>query len=304
MSGAVATGGKGTERRDERERRLRDDEDDFEPGPEDDVQLPLLGHLAELRDRLKWSVLAVFAGFAVSYGFAKHIHRWLMAPVYAALPDDKRILYFTGAVEPFFVYLKVAIYTGIFLAIPVILYQVWGFVAPGLYRNERRVVVPFIVLGTLFFVAGGAFAHYLVLPFAFSFLITEFSQPEILPMLTMGEQLSLILTMTLAFALVFELPILLALLAKLGVVQVGTLKRTRRYAIVACVAAAAIITPTGDPFNLMLMAVPMVLCYELGIFMAGFVEKKGDGDASDDDKSDLDGSDDRSGQRSGRERNG
>lgn len=290
MSGAVIHGGKLAEEHErERQERLRqlaqggggndgggggkdhDDWDDDESGPEDDVQLPLLGHLAELRNRLKWSVLAVFGGFALSWGFADRIHRWLMAPVFAALPEDERILYFTGAVEPFFVYLKVAVYTGIFIAAPVILYQVWAFIAPGLYRTERRIAAPFVILGTLFFVAGGAFAHYVVLPFAFEFLVGEFSRPELRPMLTMGEQLSLILTMTLAFALVFEMPVLLALLAKLGVVQVKTLRNIRRYALVVNVAAAAIITPTGDPFNLMLMAVPMVICYEIGILMATLV---------------------------------
>lgn len=236
--------------------------------PEDDVQLTLVEHLIELRNRLKWAVLGVLGGFVLAFGFSEKIFRWLMDPVFSALPPEKRTLFFTGAVEPLFVYLKVALYAGIFIASPVILYQFWSFVAPGLYRKERRIAGPFVVVGTLCFVAGGAFAHYLVLPFAFTYLVGEFTAPDLVPILTMGEQLGLVLLMTLAFGVIFELPVVITLLVMLRIIRVQTLTKYRRFAIVANVVLAAVITPTGDPFNLALMAVPLIVFYEVGILAA------------------------------------
>lgn len=248
--------------------------EEVEQRPEDDIQASLLEHLEELRVRLKRAVGATFVGVLVSYAFARKIYAWLMEPVLQALPEEQRSLYFTSAVEPFFVYLKVACYAGIFVAAPAILYQVWAFVAPGLYRRERRMMVPFVTLGSVFFIGGALFARYIILPFAFDFLVMDFASADMRPMLTMREQLGLVLALLLAFGVVFEMPLVLTLLARMGVVSSAALSKHRRIAIVGNVVAAAILTPTGDPLNLALMALPMLLFYELGVLGARLVERR------------------------------
>lgn len=248
--------------------------DDEPIAPEDDVQLKLTDHLEELRVRLKWAIISIIGGIVVCYGAAEYIFHWLMVPVFAALPEDNKQLVFTSAVEPLFVYLKVGAYAGLFASSPLVLWQAWKFIAPGLYRSERRLAVPFVVLGTLFFVAGGAFCRYAILPFAFDYLLGEFTTVDLRAMLSMQEQLSLVLTLVLAFGIIFELPLILTMLAKLGIVSSKFLTKYRRWAIVLNVMLAAIITPTGDPFNLMLMAVPLMICYELGVLGAKLVENK------------------------------
>lgn len=244
-----------------------------EKGPEDDVQLTLMDHLEELRKRLKYSILSAIAGIVVCYAFAEEIFLWLMQPVLAALPEGERTLVFTSALEPFFVYLKIGAYAGLFASAPLILVQVWLFISPGLYRRERRFAVPFVTLGTLFFVAGAVFCRFVVLPYAFEYLVLQFSNPVFKPMLNMTDQLSLVLAMLLAFGVIFELPLILTMLARLGIVSSAFLAKHRRWAIVLNVVLAAILTPTGDPFNLALMAGPLVVCYELGILGARIVER-------------------------------
>jgi sec-independent protein translocase protein TatC len=247
-----------------------------EPNPEDDVQLTLMGHLEELRVRLRNAVAAALVGVAVAYGFSDVIFKWLMAPVYDALPEGERVMIFTSLVEPFFVYLKIAAYAGLFAASPVILYQVWAFVSPGLYRKERRMMVPFVLFGTVFFVGGALFARYVIMPYAFEYLVKGFAYDGLKAMPSMGEQLTLVLVLLLAFAIIFEMPLVMTLLAKMGVVSSKTLVKSRKVMTVVNVVAAAIITPTGDPFNLALMAVPMILFYELGILGAKLVEAPAD----------------------------
>jgi len=244
--------------------------------PEDDRQLPLLEHLGELRTRLLRAVAGLAVGVVGAFFFWERIFEWLMAPVYAALPKEHPNLVFTSALEPFWVNLKISFYAGLFVAAPWVLYQLWAFVAPGLYRRERRMVWPFVSLGTVSFLGGGAFARYVVLPFAFDFLVNGFKETglRLEPMLNMEDQLTLVLTLLVAFGVIFEMPLLLSLLARLGVVTSAGLRRYRRHAVVANTIVAAIITPTGDPFNLALMAVPMCVCYELGIVGARFMEKR------------------------------
>lgn len=255
--------------------------DDEPVAPEDDVQLSLMDHLEELRTRLKYTVLSAIGGIVVCYAFAEEIFHWLMAPVFAALPPDNKQLIFTSAVEPFFVYLKVGAYAGIFASAPLILWQAWKFISPGLYRAERRLAVPFVALGTLFFASGGAFCRYVVLPFAFEYLVSQFTTVDVRAMLSMQEQLSLVLVMVLAFGIIFELPLILTMLAKLGLVSSKFLRKHRRWAVVLNLVLAAIITPTGDPLNLALMAGPLLVCYELGILGAKLVEKKATEDEED-----------------------
>jgi sec-independent protein translocase protein TatC len=247
----------------------------FEPPTVDDggPRMSLLDHLGELRTAIFRSLIGMAVAFGACYWKAEAIFEWLMAPVLAALPEGKQALNFTSLVEPFFTYLKVAAYAALFVASPWVLWQVWSFVSPGLYAREKRFAGPFVVCGTLFFAAGGAFCYYLVLPSAFEFLV-GYASSSLLPMLTMRDQLSLVLTLELGFGIVFEMPLLMAFLGLSGLVSPEFFARYRRYAIVANVAIAAIVTPTGDPFNLALMAVPMVVMYELGI-LAGRVLARG-----------------------------
>ncbi len=242
-------------------------------GPEDDLHLTLREHLLELRKRLKWALLFLGLGFAASYHWSIPIFHFLMRPVLAALPEGEKSLHFSSSVEPFFIYLKVGLYAGLFLALPAILWQVWAFVAPGLYRRERRTILPFVAAATLFFISGAAFCYGVILQPAFDFLINS-AGPDIKPVLMMDTQLSLVMTLLLAFGIIFELPLVLTFLSMVGIVDHKFLSKYRRHAIVLNVILAAIITPTGDPVNLALMAIPMVLCYELGIIGARIFRNK------------------------------
>ncbi len=242
-------------------------------GPEDDIHLTLREHLTELRKRLKWAVLFLGLGFLGAYHWSVPIFHFLMQPVLAALPEGEKALHFSSSVEPFFIYLKVALYAGLFIAAPAILWQVWAFIAPGLYRKERRAIVPFVAAATLFFMSGAAFCYLVVLPPAFKILI-ETAGPDIRPVLMMNEQLGLVMALLLGFGIIFEMPLVLTFLAMVGIVDHKFLAKYRRYAVVLNVLIAAVITPTGDPFNLALMAVPMILCYELGVIGAWAFRKK------------------------------
>jgi sec-independent protein translocase protein TatC len=184
------------------------------------------------------------------------------------------VLNYTSYIEPLMVYLKVAMYGGIFVAAPWVLLQLWLFIAPGLYKKEKKVVIPFLFFGTLLFYTGAAFCFYLVMPLAFPAMQAIAADAALRPMLTMSEQLSLVLAMLLGFGVVFEVPVVIAFLAMVGLVRAETLAKYRRYAILINVTAAAIITPTGDPLNLALMAVPMIVFYEVGVILARFLGKK------------------------------
>ena len=243
--------------------------------PEDDLQLSLRDHLMELRKRLKWALLWLLIGFCGSYYWSQQIFHFLMQPVFAALPEGEKALHFASSVEPFLIYLKVGLYAGLFVASPFIFWQIWLFVAPGLYRRERRKIVPFVVAATLFFVGGAVFCYLVILPPTFEFLIKN-AGPNITPVLMMDQQLGLVMLLVLAFGIIFELPMILTLLAMMGVVDYKFLSKYRRHAIILNVVIAAIVTPTGDPFNLALMALPMMICYELGVLGARIFAKKGE----------------------------
>jgi len=242
-------------------------------GPEDDVQLSLRDHLMELRKRLKWALIWLLLGFAASYYWAQQIFHFLMLPVFAALPEGEKALHFASSIEPFLIYLKVGLYAGLFVASPFIFWQIWMFVAPGLYRRERRKIVPFVVAATFFFLSGSVFCYVVILPPTFDFLIKN-TGPNITPVLMMDQQLGLVMLLVLAFGIIFELPMILTLLAMMGVVDYKFLSKYRRHAIILNVIIAAFVTPTGDPFNLALMALPMMVCYELGVLGARIFGKK------------------------------
>jgi sec-independent protein translocase protein TatC len=246
---------------------------DETPAPEGEVRASFFDHLKDLRTRLVRAIMGLAIGVAIAGWFADYIFRFIMQPVLASLPEGQRALNYTSYLEPFLVYLKVAIYGGTFLAAPWILYQLWLFIAPGLYKREKKVVIPFVACGTLLFYTGVAFTYYLVMPYAFPAL-AAIAGPDMKPLLTMREQLTLVLAMMLGFGVVFEIPVIIAFLAMIGLVTPEFLSKYRRHAIIVNVILAALITPTGDPFNLAIMAIPMIVFYEVGIIVARIVGKK------------------------------
>jgi sec-independent protein translocase protein TatC len=243
------------------------------PAPEGEVRASFFQHLTELRIRLVRALMGLGIGFVIAGYFSERIFRFVMQPVLDSLPEGQRALNYTSYLEPFLVYLKVAIYGGLFIAAPWILFQLWLFIAPGLYKREKKVVIPFVATGTLLFYCGLAFTYFLVMPYAFPAL-AAIAGPDMKPLLTMREQLSLVLAMMLGFGVVFEIPVIVAFLAMIGVVTPEFLAKYRRHAIIVNVIVAALITPTGDPFNLALMAIPMIVFYEVGIIAARIVGKK------------------------------
>jgi sec-independent protein translocase protein TatC len=233
-----------------------------------------MGHLRELRTRILRALYGIAAGMAAVGWFVPRIGDGLMAPVRAALPAGKQTLVYTSAIEPMMVYIKVAIYGGLFVAAPWVLWQIWLFIAPGLYKHEKKMVFPFLFWGTLLFYLGAAFCYFAVMSQAFPAMLAFAANNTLTPMLSLSEQLSLVLAMMLGFGIIFEVPVVIAFLAMIGLVNWRFLAKYRRHAIVVNVTLAAIITPTGDPLNLALMAVPMILFYEVGIILARILGKK------------------------------
>lgn len=244
------------------------------PEPEGEVRLSFLDHLRELRKRIFRALIGIVVGMAVTGYWVETIFHHLMQPVLDSLPEKQRALHYTSYIEPLMVYLKVALYGGIFVAVPWVLFQLWQFIAPGLYRKEKKLVVPFLVSGTALFYLGAAFCYWVIMPAAFPAMAAIAGDAALSPVLTMSEQLSLVLGMLLGFGVVFELPVVIAFLAMIGVVTAEMLAKYRRIAIVVNTTIAAIITPTGDPLNLALMAVPMILFYEIGIVLARILGRR------------------------------
>ncbi len=233
--------------------------------------MSFLEHLEELRRRIIYSVLFIIAGFAIVYWFHEQIYNYMQVPIMAALHRhglDQKLVYLNPT-EPFNMYLKVGLIGGIFVASPFILYQVWAFIAPGLYRNERRYVLPFMFSTVLLFVAGGAFGYKIVYPAALDFLVGYGAQFQ--PMVTIGEYTDLFMTIILGLGVVFEMPILVFFLALMGIVSAGWMWRNLRYSILVIFIIAAIITPTTDIMNMCVFAAPMILLYLLSIGVAFLV---------------------------------
>ncbi len=235
-------------------------------------RMPFLQHLEELRTRLIRSVLAICVGFGISVVFSQRLFSMLAAPITRLLPAGTALV-FTSLPDPFFIYLKIAFFAGLFLALPYVLYQLWQFVYPGLHEHERKLALPFIVCATLLFYAGGAFAYFLVFPAAFKFFLGYVS-PELKPMLAIREYVSLVVLLMAAFGAIFETPIVIVFLGLLGLFSSQHLKKGRRYFIVLAFVIAAILSPSPDVINQSLMALPMLLFYEIGIRVLDMLEKR------------------------------
>ncbi|MBE9535745.1 MAG: twin-arginine translocase subunit TatC [Proteobacteria bacterium] len=214
---------------------------------------------------------AVGACFVASYSFAKDIFALLTLPLVKVMPDQSSMI-FTGLAEGFFTYLKVSFLTGILLASPVIFYQLWAFISPGLYSNEKKYMFPFTFFSVIFFVGGALFGYFVVFPFAFEFFMS-FNNDQIMALPSLKEYLAFSTKLLLAFGMAFELPIFIFFLAKLGIVTVEGLARNRKYFLVGAFIAAAILTPP-DVVTQILMAIPLMLLYELGIIAARLTAKK------------------------------
>ncbi len=236
-----------------------------------DEKMPLTAHLEELRTRLIRSLVAVGVCFGISYAFKEKLF-WIVArPLLEVLPQGSFMI-FTGLPEAFFTYLKISFFAGLFFASPFVLYQIWKFISPGLYPREKKYVVPFVITSTLLFIAGVSFAYFIVLPPAYRFFV-DFSTDFFRPMFTLKEYLSLTLKLLLAFGIVFEIPVFLFFMTKIGLVNSRTLARKRKYAILIIFIAAAILTPTPDAFTQILMALPMMVLYEVGILVSKWGER-------------------------------
>lgn len=232
----------------------------------------LTEHLRELRSCLIVTFIAVAIGFAASYSVIKPIGSWFFAPLTAVLPDQTSLI-FTSYQEGFFFYLKLALVCGILIASPIVFSQLWRFIAPGLFKHEKRILVPFSVLSSLCFIGGAAFGYFIVFPPAFSFLV-GYNNEFLTSMPGVSEYFSLATRLLLAFGFIFEMPIMMLFLAKAGIITVGFLNRNRKYAILLDFVVAAILTPTPDIVNQLMMAIPLMILYEISVVVVWLFGRK------------------------------
>ena len=250
----------------------------------EDTSAPLIEHLIELRQRLMRSVIAIAVFFVVCFYFADEIFNILVIPYQrGAGTEDVKFIY-TALQEKFFVDIKIAFFGAMFIAFPVIATQIYKFVAPGLYKNERNAFLPFLIATPVLFLAGACLVYFLVMPLATQFFLSLEQEggggvAEIQNLQAVGSYLSLIMTLIFAFGLVFQLPVAITLLAKAGLVSAKALAEKRKYAILMTFVAAAVLTPP-DPVSQIGLAVPTLLLYELSIYAAKIIEKRREQDAA------------------------
>lgn len=241
-------------------------EKDLEEG-----RMTFMGHLVELRKRLIYCVIAVAVGFGICYPFKEILLSFMVDPLRAVLPEGTRLVYI-ALPEAFFTYIKISILGGILMAMPVIFYQIWKFVAPGLYKHERKYAAFFVVASSLLFIGGAVFGYGVVFPFGFQFFASLQSQDiELLPRLK--DYFSLTLRLLIAFGVTFELPVVIFILARMGLVTDKTLRKNRKWAFLLAFVVGAILTP-ADWISQVAMAVPLIILFEVSIWVAKFFGKK------------------------------
>jgi sec-independent protein translocase protein TatC len=236
------------------------------PAETDSREMSFLEHLEELRWRLVKSAASILLFSIVAYFFTDHILNFLTRDIGA--------VYFNAPTEAFSVRIKLSIITGLLAALPVVFWQIWQFVVPGLYRNEARLVIPVVILATIAFIGGAAFCFFLVLPVGMQFLL-GFGTEKIQPLISVGRYISFVSWMCLGFGAVFELPIVSFFLGRIGLIDSGMLKRGRRYAVVGILVVAAAITPSPDVFSQLMLAGPLYFLYELSIVIVRMTGRRG-----------------------------
>ena len=255
----------------------------------EELKMPFTSHLVDLRKRIIISLVFVTIGFAAAFNYSEDIFRFLTFPLRYNISlgitspfvqlIEKNVknnpsLIFLAPAEAFWMHMKVSIITGIVISLPVIFFQIWHFISPGLLHKEKKYVIPFVFITTIFFIVGAAYCFFLVLPFAMGFLLT-YKTESMIPMLSVEKYVDFCLKFILAFGAIFELPIVIVFFTRMGFVSPKTLAKHRKYAILLAFIAAAILTPTPDVFNQTLMAVPIIVLYEIGILVSRiFVRKK------------------------------
>lgn len=252
-----------------------------------DEKMPLTEHLSELRKRIIISLSALAAGFIASFGYSENLFSIITLPLksemhlstsypffsMAASKIKNTSLVFLAPAEAFWMHLKISFVAGIIFSLPVTFYELWKFVSPGLLPSEKKYVTPFVIMASLLFLFGALFCLMLVLPFAIGFLLT-YKTEGLTPMLSVGNYVDFCLKFILSFGAVFELPLIIVFLTRIGVVTTGTLAKNRKYAVLAAFIISAVLTPTPDAFNQTLMAIPIIILYEAGILVSRFVGRK------------------------------
>lgn len=245
----------------------------------DESRMSFLDHLQELRKHLIRGALCVLLVFGACLWFSTDLFNLIAGPIKKYLPANSSLV-FTSLPDPFFIYLKVALIAALFISLPYILYELWKFIYPGLYLHERKAALPFVVSATLLFYLGAAFAYFLVFPAAFKFFLS-YESPDLKPMLAIREYVNLVMLLMLAFGAVFETPVIIVFLGLLGLFSSDALRKGRRYFVVLSFILAAILTPTPDVINQAIMAVPMMLFYEVGIWILAAMEKRREAHSQD-----------------------
>lgn len=245
--------------------------------------MSFMEHLGELRKKITISLAAILIAFVVAFNYSEKILEFLMFPLRYTLDFSVRKMYmyyayqdklkdtklvFLAPTEAFWINMKIALVAALILALPVLFQQLWSFVSPGLHAKEKKYVMPFVFVATFLFLVGASFCFFVVLPFALGFLLTFKLGDFMMPMLSVGQYVDFCLKFVLAFGAVFELPIIIIFFTRMGFVTPKTLAKQRRYAILVAFIAAAILTPTPDAFNQILMAAPMIVLYEVGIILS------------------------------------
>jgi sec-independent protein translocase protein TatC len=250
---------------------------------EDERPMTLLEHLDELRFRLVRCCIAVGIGFLACYGFAEQLFGYLVAPLLAVMPETSTLI-FTELPEAFFTYLKISIVAGMFLTSPYIFYQIWAFIAPGLYDEEKKYIIPMAGVSALFFASGACFGYFIVFPFAFDFFMS-FNNETIQAMPKLGEYLGFSLKLLIAFGLIFEMPLFAFFGARIGILTAAAMRKARKVAVLCFFIVAAILTPP-DVISQLLMAGPLLLLYEVSIYVAKIFGRSAKAGGQDEDEND------------------